>query len=369
MTNLGGPGQQVAAPRCYRHPDRETYISCTRCGRAICPDCMRPASVGFQCPEEVKETARTVRQPRSVFGGRLPGSSVPVTTYTLIGINVAVFVAMVASGTGFLNGQPSLLFTQFADVPGQLFVVHGSTITQEGGIAHGEWYRLVTSMFLHFGIVHLGLNMYVLYAIGPAVEVALGRIRYVALYFIAGLGGSVGSFLFAGPTSVGAGASGAIFGLFGAYYILARRMNAQTGPIVITIALNLVLSVSIPHIDIRAHLGGLIAGSAVGAVMAYAPRARRTLMQAAGSALVLVIVIVLALVRAPQVRERDRNANPPYGVRIAGAALVVGRAGLEPAVPAVCAAWPVDLVGQTAHPGGQVGDLRLQDPGGGLHGL
>lgn len=280
---------------------------------------MRPASVGFQCPEEAKETARTVRAKRGVFGGRLPQSAVPLCTYALIGINVAVFVVMVASGTGFLNGQPSVLFTRFADLPGQLFVVHGNTLTQENGIAHGEWYRLLTSMFLHFGVIHLGLNMYVLYAIGPALEVALGRVRFLALYFIAGVGGSVASFLFAGPTSIGAGASGAIFGLFGAYYILARRLNAQTGPIVITIALNLVLSVSIPHIDIRAHLGGLIAGSAVGAVLAYAPRSRRTLVQASGAVLVLLLVIALAVVRAPQVRERDRNANPPNGVRIAGA--------------------------------------------------
>ena len=308
-----GTAVDANAPRCYRHPDRITYVSCTRCGRPICPDCMRPASVGFQCPEEVKETRRTTRAPRTVLGGRVQAGGRDVTS-VLIGINVVIFVIMTASGTGFISGSPSLLFARFADLPGHIEILnadqtHRATLN---GVANGEWYRLVTSMFMHFGIIHLALNMYVLLLVGPPLEKSLGRIRFTALYLIAGFGGSVASFVFGSVTELGAGASGAIFGLFGAYYIVARRIGAETGPILATIGINIAISFAISNIDIRAHLGGLATGALVGAIMAYAPRGPyRTWIQAGGSAVVLAALVVAAVVHAPTVRQDQRGEFPP----------------------------------------------------------
>lgn len=307
MTQPDVPGMQAGpAPTCYRHPDRPTYISCTRCGRPICPECMRPASVGFHCPEEIAEARRTVRAPRTALGGRI--SAGRDATTVLVGLNILVFVIMTVSGTGILAGQPSLLFAEFADVPGRVVAV-----TPDGGahllagVAHGEVWRLLTAMFLHFGVIHLALNMYVLLLVGPPLEAALGRLRFVLLYLLAGLGGSVASFAFGPHAQIAAGASGAIFGLFGAYYVIARRIGAQTGPIVATIGLNLVISFSVAFIDVRAHVGGLVTGAAVAAVLAYAPRNRRTLVQGAGAAAVALLLAALAIAHAPAVRSADQN--------------------------------------------------------------
>lgn len=314
MTEPDVGGADDEPPHCYRHPDRITYISCTRCGRPICSDCMRPAAVGFQCPEEIKETRRTTRAPRTVLGGRVHAGR-DVTT-VLIGINVVVFLIMTVSGTGFFNGDPSLLFARFADLPGRLVVFHGSSTTTLDGVANGEWYRLVTSMFMHFGIIHLALNMYVLLLVGPPLEQALGRVRFTTLYLIAGFGGSVASFVFGSVTEIGAGASGAIFGLFGAYYVVARRIGAETGPIVATIAFNVVLSFAISNIDIRAHLGGLVVGSLMGAVMAYAPRGpQRSTIQAAGSIVIVAVLAVAAVLRAGVIRD-DERGQPIPGARL-----------------------------------------------------
>jgi len=314
------------APRCYRHPDRITYISCTRCGRPICPDCMRPASVGFQCPDEVREARRTTRAPRTVLGGRV--SAGRDVTSVLIGINVVVFLIMTASGTDFFSGNPSLLFARFADLPGKVVAVHGTSTTTFDGVANGDWYRLVSAMFLHFGVIHLALNMYVLFLVGPPLERSLGRVRFVTLYLIAGFGGSVGSFVFGSVTEIAAGASGAIFGLFGAYYVVSRRIGAETGPIVAIIGINLVLSLVVSNIDIRAHLGGLATGALLGAVMAYAPRGRyRTLIQFAGSAFILVVLVGLVLAHAPTVRhDQARHGIPGIAVSLGGPAVPAGGA-------------------------------------------
>ncbi len=307
MTLPDASGTQAAsAPTCYRHPDRQTYISCVRCSRPICPECMRPAAVGFQCPEEVKEAQHGVRQARTAFGGRVSAGR-DVTT-ALVAVNIVVFLIMVASGTGFISGSISALFARFADIPGRVVVVGpGGTQTVLQGVAHGDVYRLVTAMFLHFGVIHLALNMYVLFLVGPTLEQSLGRLRFLALYFIAGIGGSVGTFVFGPHAEVAAGASGAIFGLFGAYYVVARRIGAATGPIVATIVLNLVISFSVPFIDVRAHLGGLVTGAAIAAVLAYAPRARRSVIQAAGSVTILALLLGLAAVHAPSVRRADQS--------------------------------------------------------------
>lgn len=257
---------------------------------------MNPASVGFQCPDELAEQRRTVRQGRTQFGGRVAEGA--TVTRALIAINVAVFIVMTASGTGFFDGHPSALFVRFSllpDVPGGAHPY--------AGIANGEYYRLFTAMFLHFGILHIASNMYVLYFVGPTVERAFGRGRYVAVYLIAGIGGSVASFLFGPVLENGAGASGAIFGLFGAYYVVARKLNAGTAGILGVIGINLVISVAIPNIDIRAHLGGLVVGAVTGAIVAHAPRARRTLVQVAGLAAVVVVLTAAVGFRAAHLRD------------------------------------------------------------------
>ncbi|HEV7209245.1 MAG TPA: rhomboid family intramembrane serine protease [Mycobacteriales bacterium] len=335
MTLPDAPGAQEArAPTCYRHPDRQTYISCVRCGRSICPECMRPAAVGFQCPEEVKEAQRSVRQPRTAFGGRV--SAGRNATTVLVALNVVVFLILVGSGTGFISGSISLLFARFADIPGRVVVIGpngAQTVLQ--GVANGDYYRLVTAMFLHFGVIHLALNMYVLMLVGPTLEQSLGRVRFLALYFIAGIGGSVATFVFGSPTEIAAGASGAIFGLFGGYYVIARRIGASTGPIVATIVLNLVISFSVTFIDVRAHLGGLVTGAAVAAVLAYAPTARRTVVQAGGSLAILALLLGLAAVHAPSVRRVDRSA-PVAAVPVSLPA-PASRPGAPPQPPAPAA--------------------------------
>jgi membrane associated rhomboid family serine protease len=246
-------------PVCYRHPDRETYVRCTRCERPICPDCMRSASVGFQCPSCVADGARSVRTPRTAFGGRVSMDTSRVTL-TLIALNVAVFVISLV------------------------------------GVANGEYYRLITSAFLHANIVHILFNMFALAQLGPILEASLGRIRYLALYLLSAVGGSVTAFVLAAPNQPSVGASGAIFGLFGAYYVVVRRLGGETGPILVLLVVNLVLTFSVPNIDWRAHLGGLATGTVIAAAYAYVPRGPRQAALHATACVALAVAFVVAVI-------------------------------------------------------------------------
>lgn len=280
MTEPDAVAEQTP-PTCYRHPGRETWVRCARCDRPVCPDCMRSASVGFQCPECVSQGSRTTRQPRTAFGGRVSGDTSRVSIAFIVA-NVTVFLL------GFLIGQDRLRieFGNIAGFPGTY------------GVAGGEYYRLITAAFLHAGALHLALNMFALSVLGPPLETALGRVRFAALYLLSALGGSVTAFLLAPPNTLGVGASGAIFGLFGAYYVLVRRMGGNTSAIGALLAVNLVITFAVPFIDWRAHLGGLVTGALVAAAFAYAPRtAQRTAIQAAAGAAVLVLLVVLVAVR------------------------------------------------------------------------
>jgi membrane associated rhomboid family serine protease len=261
-------------PTCYRHPDRPTYVRCTRCDRFICPECMRDAAVGHQCPECVNEGAKTVRQPRTHFGGTQRGTT-PVVTYVLIALNVAMFV----------------LQTTSVDLERQLVLFTPA-------VADGDWYRLLTSAFLHYGATHLLFNMWALYVVGPPLEIALGRLRFVALYVLSALGGSVLVYLLSSLGAATAGASGAIFGLFGATFVIGKRLNLDVRWVVALIALNLAFTFVIPlissqNISWQGHIGGLVTGSVVAAAYAYAPRNSRNLVQAGGSAAILVLFAVL----------------------------------------------------------------------------
>ncbi|MFB9234516.1 rhomboid family intramembrane serine protease [Plantactinospora siamensis] len=288
-------------PVCYRHPSRETYVRCTRCERPICPDCMRDASVGHQCPECVELGRRSQRPARTAFGGGAAGRHGYVTK-TIIGLNVLMFLASVVSsgagtavaggGLGGLMGQGTPL-TQWGSVLGlaryQDFTVHG--------VAQGEWYRLLTAMFLHYGVVHLLLNMWALWVLGRTLEAALGPARFLGLYLVAGLGGNVAAYLFSAPNQQSAGASTAIFGLFGALFVIMRRLGRDTSGVVPVLVVNLIFTFTVPNISIAGHLGGLVAGTLMALVLAYAPRTRRTAVQAAGGVALVLLLVCVSIAR------------------------------------------------------------------------
>ncbi|WP_328421797.1 rhomboid family intramembrane serine protease [Micromonospora sp. NBC_00389] len=293
------------APVCYRHPGRETYVRCTRCDRPICPDCMREASVGHQCPECVNEGRRSVRPARTAFGGGAAGRHGYVTR-ALIALNVLLMLLSIASdrggdaavgGSGFgglMGGSTPL--TNWGSVLG-LAVFPDGTL---GGVADGQWYRLVTAMFLHYGVIHLLLNMWALWVLGRSLEANLGPLRFGALYLIAGLGGNVAAYLFSAQNSATAGASTAVFGLFAALIIIERKMGRDISQVIPILVINLVFTLTVPGISIPGHLGGLVVGGAMALVLAYAPRGRRTLVQAGGGAVILLILLGLVLFRTAQ---------------------------------------------------------------------
>jgi len=231
---------------------------------------MRSAAVGHQCVDCVQEGARTVRQPRTQFGGR-ERSGAPVLTYVLIGLNVVAFVLQLAVGD---------LERQLALWP--------------PGVAHGQWYRLVTSAFLHYGAMHIAFNMWALYVVGPPLEIWLGRLRYGALYALSALGGSVLVYLLSPLNSATAGASGAVFGLFGAIFVVARRLDLDIRGIVAVIVINLLFTfvapaISSQQISWQGHVGGLLTGALVAAAYVYAPKAGRNLVQAGVTVAVLAV--------------------------------------------------------------------------------
>jgi membrane associated rhomboid family serine protease len=231
------------AETCYRHPDRETRVSCSSCGRPICPDCMTPTPVGMRCPECASQRTRVVRGV-----GQSDGFSRAPATYVLIAINVIVFLIEIANG------------------PGGLFSEQNSQMVVDFGlygpfVAEGEWYRLITSGFLHASAIHIGFNMLLLYLLGRLLEPALGTPRFLALYCASLLAGSLGALVLE-PNSLGIGASGAIFGLAGATFVIARGrgMDALASQIGFLILFNLFFSLASPRISLGAHVGGLVGG-------------------------------------------------------------------------------------------------------------
>lgn len=287
----GSPQDARSVPVCYRHPDRETGIRCTRCERPICPECMVDASVGFQCPDCVRGGSGTghapdAAMPRTIAGGTVAADP-RLLTKVLLGINVAVFIAV--------QIRPSLLRDLYliGEWPPAPFL-------PTEGVAGGEWYRLVTSMFAHEEIWHIGFNMLSLWWLGGPLEQALGRARYLALYLISGLAGSGLTYLLASGTTASLGASGAIFGLFGATAVLMRRLRYDMRPIIALLVINLIFTFGWSNIAWQAHIGGLVAGVVIGYAMVHAPRERRALVQYGTCALVLVVVVLMTLLRTAQ---------------------------------------------------------------------
>mgnify|MGYP006270129641 FL=1 len=241
---------------CARHPDRPTAVRCTRCDRPVCPECMIPASVGHQCPACVEEAREEFRRSGAGPVAVRPRSAGSLTR-TLITVNVAVFVVSLLLG-GSLLGAPS-----------QRVLLRLGAL-QPYLIARGGFWRLVTAMFLHASILHIAFNLYALHLFGTMVESIFGRRRFLVIYLVTGFAASTASYVFGPLTLLGVGASGAIFGVFGAFiaYNLRRRNTVQgmaslrwAGTLIL---LNLVLALGVRSVDWRAHLGGLLAGIVAG---------------------------------------------------------------------------------------------------------
>jgi membrane associated rhomboid family serine protease len=238
-------------PTCYRHPDRETGLSCSECGRPICTECMTAAPVGLRCPDHAGGKQRTPRvagrqivMPQTRIGG-----SDALVTKALIAINVVIYLITAVQGSGI--GQPGgALWNKWA--------LYGPLVHQ------GDWWRLITAAFLHASIVHIAFNMLALWWIGAPVEQYLGRVRFIGLYLVAGLAGSAGA-LVASPNAVTVGASGAIFGILGAMLILEWQATGRLGGnalslIVINLAIGFAFNGAGGNISIGGHIGGLIGG-------------------------------------------------------------------------------------------------------------
>jgi membrane associated rhomboid family serine protease len=264
---------------CYRHPDRQTGLRCSRCDRPICGECANPAPVGQLCPDDARSTVR-------VRG--LPGGERPVVTYALLGLNtVMLFVAALLSGSGFGLLDPS------ARALCRLGALNAAAIAESG-----QWWRLLTVMVLHGGLLHWAFNSWALWAFGPTLENVLGRARFLALYVGAGLVGAGASFAF-NQTALGVGASGAIFGLLGALvaYFFRRRQAGGSVPLqnlLLVLVLNLFIASRSTSIDNLAHIGGFLAGLvAMGLYDAAGPRNRG--VQAAALAVPFLAGVALAV--------------------------------------------------------------------------
>ncbi len=289
---------------CYRHPKVESYVRCVRCERVICPDCMREASVGHQCVECVREGAKSVRQARTVVGGRI--SRTPVVTYALIALNVLAYVAEVVRPE--IVDRFSMVAARLVGPDGGYYVYQSGYPAdfQAEGLVAGEWERLITSAFLHleptegtFGLLHVVMNMFSLWTLGRAVEPMLGRSRYLALYLISALGSSVFELFLADPGQSSLGASGAIFGLGAAYYVMARRVGLDLAAVNRFMAFLLLwLLISAGLTSWQGHLGGLLTGGVVALAFAYVPRGpRRVLIQTVACVAVLAVLVLAAVVK------------------------------------------------------------------------
>jgi membrane associated rhomboid family serine protease len=273
------PGPSV--PTCYRHSDRETYIRCARCERLICPDCMTAAPVGYQCPECVRQGSRSVREAQTPLGGKVHERG-NLVTLTLIGLNVAIWLAGAVAGFGQLTSQFALV--ALGPVDGQL-----------GGVLTGEWYRMISAAFVHVQVWHIALNMFALWILGTSLEPVLGRWRFIVLYLMSALGGSTASLMAMGFGGASIGASGAVFGLFGALFVVARRFGRNVSAVLLILGINVVIGFTIEGIDWRAHLGGLVTGVVLAYAFAHAPRSHRAIFS---MATVAVVAAIMAWVNA-----------------------------------------------------------------------
>jgi membrane associated rhomboid family serine protease len=276
---------EAEAPVCPRHPDRVAYVRCQRCGRPACPECQRPAAVGVQCVDCVRDAKRSAPRVRTVFGGSADSAAVngrPVVTFTIIGICVVSWLLQLVTAGEWTR----LLWFWPA-----------------GGAA--EPWRFLTASFLHStSPLHILFNMYALWITGQFLEPLLGRVRFGVLCLLSAVGGSVGVLLLAGdPFTSNAwgtpvvGASGMVFGLFGAMLPVMRRLGRSMGQVVVLLVINGAIGFVVPGISWQAHLGGLVTGALVAAAYAYAPKDRRAVVAWAVPLAGIALLAVLAVVR------------------------------------------------------------------------
>jgi membrane associated rhomboid family serine protease len=276
---------------CYRHPSRETGVSCSNCGRPICPDCMTPTPVGMRCPECSRQRTKT----RTIGSTHVE----PIATYVLIGVCVVLWIGTVLAGGG-TNGKA------YVDLE-----LLGGAQTFAGdwiGVSQGEYWRLVTGGFLHAANpLHLLFNMYILYWMGQMLEPALGHVRFLALYFTSLLAGAFGALLLSPANQGTVGASGAVFGLMGAAFVMqqARGIDPWRSGLGPVIAFNLVLSFLIPNVSIGGHIGGLVAGVLVALALERLPAVQRSQGLAVAGCVVLAAVAVVGAIAVADAKTQD----------------------------------------------------------------
>ena len=300
------PTPETGVPTCYRHPGRESYIRCQRCDRTICPDCMRDASVGFQCPDCVAEGQKATRSGRTAYGGLRP-TNAGLTSFVLIGINIAVWVAVLATGgsASRLVDYLALRAKGLCWTSGGGFDVSQQLCTSRGGewlpgVSDGAYWQLLTSAFTHVEPWHIAFNMLALYVLGPQLELAIGRARFLALYLLSALTGSALVYWASPEFQATLGASGAIFGLMGALLVVVHKVGGDYRTVLTWVAINFVFTfLFVGRISWQGHLGGFLGGALVAAVIVYAPRGpRRTLVQVSGMAAIGALTALAIVLRS-----------------------------------------------------------------------
>ena len=281
MTSPGSSSEipQGGPPTCPRHPDRVSYVRCQRCGRPTCPECAVPASVGVQCVDCVREAKQAAPVNRTVLGAPVRTGR-PVVTLTIIALcAVSFLLQMVLGWSGWTSRWA---FAPF--------------------IGETQPWRFVTGAFQHSTLLHIAFNLYALWIVGPYLEQMLGRWRYTALFLLSAIGGHVAVLLFADPTSLSwitatVGASGAVFGLFGAVLLVLRKMGQEARGMLVIIGLNFVIGFVVPNISWEGHLGGLVTGTVLGAAYVFAPPAHRRVVGVVATAGMALVLVSLAVAR------------------------------------------------------------------------
>lgn len=272
----GSPRPGADARVCFRHPDRPSAVRCQRCERPICPECQTPAAVGVQCPECIAAArAAAPKRPSALVRAFRPGSRAPVVSYSILALTLVVFALQWVT-----QGAVTSALAYFPPLT-----------------AIEPW-RMLTVALVHSdnSIFHIVFNMYSLWVLGPLLESLIGRARFAAVYVLSALGGSV-AVLWLAPLTVVVGASGAIFGLLGAFFVIQRRLGGRSVQLVVIIAINLALGFLIPGVSWQSHVGGLIVGAVLAWVMLRTRRADQQRRQAWLIALVGAVLVAATLLR------------------------------------------------------------------------
>lgn len=267
-----------AANFCYRHPGRQSFILCQRCGRTICAECQTQAAVGVICPECLREQRKNAPRTKPAILTRLTGSGQPTVTYSIIGITLAVYLLQFVFGDRITN-----------------LLLYAGVFSQPDSF---QPWRMLTTALAHGSIFHVLLNMYTLWIFGQLLEPLLGRGRYLALYLLSALAGSLGVLFLANPFTPVVGASGAIFGLMGAFLVIQRRLGGNATQLLVLVGINLVIGF-IPGLQIawQAHIGGIIGGAVLGLIFVQTRRIRQKSVQVALIGAFAAVLVLLSFAR------------------------------------------------------------------------